>query len=111
SAFAAVLSVAAFDFFFVPPNLTFAVTDTQYLVTFAVMLVVSLVISTLAARVRAQAEAARVREERTRVLYAVSRDLAVARTLDEVAGAASQHAEAIFQGPATVLLPGTDGHL
>ena len=52
SALAAVLSVAAFDFFFVPPHLTFAVSDTQYLVTFAVMLVVSLLISTLAARVR-----------------------------------------------------------
>ena len=46
SAFAAVLSVAVFDFFFVPPHLTFAVADTQYLVTFAVMLVVGLLIST-----------------------------------------------------------------
>ena len=35
SALAAVLSVAAFDFFFVPPHLTFAVADTQYVVTFA----------------------------------------------------------------------------
>jgi two-component system sensor histidine kinase KdpD len=111
SALAAVLSVAAFDFFFVPPHLTFAVTDTQYLITFAVMLVVSLLISTLAARVRAQAEASRLREERTRVLYAVSRDLAGARTVEEVAQAASRHVEAIFQGPATVLLPGKDAHL
>ena len=46
SALAAVLSVAAFDFFFVPPYLTFAVTDTQYVVTFAVMLLVGLLIST-----------------------------------------------------------------
>ena len=79
SALAAVLSVAAFDFFFVPPHLTFAVTDTQYLVTFGVMLVVGLLISTLAARVRAQAEAARGREQRTQILYAMSRDLAAAQ--------------------------------
>src|SRR5262249_47374291 len=42
------LSVALFDFFFVPPRLTFAVTDTQYLVSFAVMLVVGLLVSSLA---------------------------------------------------------------
>ncbi len=111
SALAAVLSVAAFDFFFVPPHLTFAVSDTQYVIKFAVMLVVSLLISTLAARVRAQAEAARRREERTRALYAMSRDLAGARTVEEVAGAASRHVEEIFQGPASVLLPGSDGRL
>ena len=56
SAFAAVLSVAVFDFFFVPPHLTFAVSDTQYLISFAVMLVVGLLVSTLAARVRDAAE-------------------------------------------------------
>ena len=79
SVLAAVLSVAAFDFFFVPPYLTFAVSDTQYLVTFAVMLVVGLLISTLAVRVREQAEAAREREQRTQVLYAMSRELAGGR--------------------------------
>ena len=52
-----VLSVAAFDFFHVPPYLTFAVSDTQYVVTFAVMLAVAIVISTLTARTRAHAEA------------------------------------------------------
>ena len=51
------LGVAAFDFFFVPPYLTFAVADAQYVFTFAVMLVVGLVVSELTARVRAQAEA------------------------------------------------------
>jgi two-component system sensor histidine kinase KdpD len=111
SALTAVLSVAAFNFFFVPPHLTFAVTDPQYVITFAVMLAVSLVISTLSARVRAQAEAARRREERTRVLYAVSRDLAGARTVEEVARAAARHVEEIFQGPATVLLPAGEGRL
>ena len=65
SAFAAVASVAVFDFFFVPPHLTFAVADTQYLVTFAVMLVVGLLVSRLAARVREVAEMALQREPRT----------------------------------------------
>ena len=106
SALAAVLSVAAFDFFFVPPYLTFAVSDTQYLITFGVMLLVSLLISTLAARVRAQAEAARWREQRTRVLYALSRDLAGARTTEEVSRVTSHHVSDILQGPGRRVLAG-----
>lgn len=73
---ASVLSVAAFDFFFVPPQWTFAVSDTQYLVTFAVMLGVALFISTLTVRIRQQAESAILREARTAALYSMSRELA-----------------------------------
>jgi two-component system, OmpR family, sensor histidine kinase KdpD len=111
SAFAAVLSVAAFDFFFVPPYLTFAVRDTQYVVTFAVMLLVGLLISTLAARVKAQAEAARRREHRTQILYSMSRDLAAARTVEEISRATLRHVSDILQGPAEILLSGADGWL
>ena len=59
--FASVLSVALFDFCFVPPFFQFGVSDTQYLVTFLVMLVVAVVIGTLTARTRDQAQAARAR--------------------------------------------------
>ena len=51
---AAVFGVAAFDFFFVPPQFSFAVTDVQYLLTFAVMLATGLVIAHLTARLRQQ---------------------------------------------------------
>jgi two-component system sensor histidine kinase KdpD len=111
SALAAFLSVAAFDFVFVPPYLTFAVADTQYVITFAVMLLVSLVISTLAARVRAQADAARQREQRTQVLYAMSRDLAAARTVADVARAVTRHVADLFDGQATLLVPLPGGDL
>jgi two-component system sensor histidine kinase KdpD len=98
--------VAAFDFFFVPPYLTFAVSDTEYVVTFAVMLVVGLLISTLAVRVKDQAEAARERERRTRVLYDMSRELAARRAPEDVASVSSRHVGELFRGPAGVLLPG-----
>jgi len=62
---ATLLSVSAFDFFFVPPYFTFAVSDTQYVVTFAVMFAVAVVVSHLTKRIRDQADAARDREERT----------------------------------------------
>jgi two-component system sensor histidine kinase KdpD len=55
AALAAVLNVAAFDFFFVPPHLSFAVSDVQYLVTFAVMLVVGLLTGQLTAGLKFQA--------------------------------------------------------
>ena len=72
----AIANVAAFDFFFVPPRYTFAVSDVQYIVTFAVMLVVTLVIANLMASVRQQTRVAGARERRTALLYAMSRELA-----------------------------------
>jgi two-component system sensor histidine kinase KdpD len=58
------LAVAAFDFCFVPPYLRFTVQDKQYVVTFGVMLVISLTIGTLTHRVRQQSEVARQAWER-----------------------------------------------
>ncbi|MDD5558425.1 DUF4118 domain-containing protein [Candidatus Methylomirabilis sp.] len=111
SALASVLSVAAFDFFFVPPYLTFVVADAQYLVTFGVMLVVALVISGLTVRIRAQAETARQRERRTAALYALSRELASTRGVEHVLRAATRHIAEVFGGHIAILLPDPSGHL
>ena len=108
---ASVLSVAAFDFFFVPPYLTFAVSDTQYFVTFAVMLLVAVVISTLTARIRDQAQASRHRERRTALLYAMTRDLVSRQGLDDLLQAAARHIAEVFGRPVALLLPGPEGHL
>jgi two-component system sensor histidine kinase KdpD len=108
---ASILSVAAFDFFYVPPYLTFAVSDTQYFVTFGVMLLVAIVISTLTARIRDQAESARQRERRTATLYAMSRDLVTQQELTELLQAAARHIAEVFGRPVAVLLPGPDGRL
>ena len=72
---AAVVNVAAFDFFFVPPHLSFAVSDVQYLLTFAVMLIVGLVTGQLTAGLRFQANVAGHREARSRALFEAARDL------------------------------------
>ncbi len=81
TAFAGVL---AFDYFLVPPYLTFAVSDTQYVITFMVLFVISLVISSLTARAREQGEAALLREKQTAALYNLSRDLTSATDLRQV---------------------------
>jgi Osmosensitive K+ channel histidine kinase len=49
------MSVAAFDFFFVPPRMSLSVSDTQYLLTFFGMLLTSLVISHLTSSLRREA--------------------------------------------------------
>jgi two-component system sensor histidine kinase KdpD len=108
---AAVLSVAAFDFFFVQPFLTFAVSDTQYLLTFAVMLTTGLVISTLTARLRLQAEAAGEGEARTAALYAMSRDLAAAADEAGILQAAARHIKEVFLSQVLLLLPDDEGRV
>ncbi len=106
-----VLSVAVFDFFFVHPYLTFAVSDSEYLITFVVMLVTGLVISTLTTRLRQQAEVARDREARTAALYAMSRDLAAAADEKEVLQAAARHVKEIFLSQVLLLLPDETGRV
>jgi two-component system sensor histidine kinase KdpD len=74
----AFLGVLAFDWLLVPPHYTFAVADTEYLLTFLALFTVGVVISTLVARSRERAEVLRRREVQTASLYYLSRDLAVA---------------------------------
>jgi len=111
SVLASILSVVAFDFFFVPPYLSFAVSDSQYLITFAIMLVVALVISTLTVRVRQHADQARQREGRTAALYAASRDLARARGADDVIAAAVRHIAEVFGSASAIFIPEETGAL
>lgn len=80
-----VLSVLIFDFCFVPPRWTFAVEDAQYFVTFIVMLVIAILISTLTLQLKAQAELVGRRERRTAALYDVSKKLAGSVSLAQIA--------------------------
>ncbi|HEY0231162.1 MAG TPA: DUF4118 domain-containing protein, partial [Dokdonella sp.] len=111
SALASVLSVALFDFLFVPPLFSFAVSDTQYVITFGVMLTTALLISNLAALGRRQASVARQRERRTAELYALSRELSRRRGIDELAKFLVRHVLASVEGEAVVLLPDADGKI
>ena len=108
---ASLLSVGAFDFFFVPPYMTFAVSDTQYVVTFAVMLAVGLVISNLAASVRLQARIAGYREQRASALFEMSRELAGTYEVDRMVRIGVQHLCEVFASQAVVLLPDREGRL
>ncbi len=108
---ATMLSVAAFDFFFVPPYYTFAVSDVRFFVTFAVMFAVAYVISRLTLQIREQAEASRRRERGTAALYALSRELARERKKERIFDAAARHIRDVFQSFVVVLAPDEKGEL
>jgi two-component system sensor histidine kinase KdpD len=106
---ASVLSVALFDFLFIEPYYSFAVTDTQYVLTFVVMLLVGLVISNLTASIRLQARVAQHRQARAEALYKMTRELSRANDLEEVMTIAVQHVSKVFEAQAVVLLPNETG--
>jgi two-component system, OmpR family, sensor histidine kinase KdpD len=80
---ASLASIALFDFFFVPPRFSFAVNDAQYLITFAVMLMVALIIGHLTHGLRQSAIDASLREQETRALYALAQRLAGAVSAEQ----------------------------
>ncbi|MEX3981176.1 DUF4118 domain-containing protein [Paraburkholderia sp. EG287A] len=99
------LGVAAFDFFFVPPRMSFTVADTQYLLTFAVMLMTSLMISHLTASLKRQAHLATLRERRTGAMFAMTRELGGALMTDQIIEIGMRHVSEVFQARTAVLLP------
>jgi two-component system sensor histidine kinase KdpD len=111
SLLAAVLSVVSYDYLFVPPFGSIAVTDFRHVVTFGVMFFVAFVISNLTKRLRDQVASARDRELRTGSLFALTRDLASAGSKDELLRTASRHLHDIFDATMTVFLPTARGAL
>ena len=106
---AAFLSVALFDFFLVPPRLSFAVNDIQYLLTFAVMLTVALITGQLTAGLKQQAELASQRERRTLALYEMSRELAGALIIGQVTVIARRFLRDVVHAETALLLSGGGG--
>ncbi len=108
---AALVSVASFDFFFVPPRFSFAVTDIQYLLTFVVMLAVALITGQMTAGLRYQARIASYREERARALYEFARDMSSLLQTEQVVEAATKFIERTFQAKVAILVPDQENRL
>lgn len=106
--FTAIIGVVAFDFFFIPPYFTFRVSDTEYLITFAGMIIIGALISLLVTRAREHAYAAQARENETGTLYALSQDLAVAADTESIISAVTRHIREIFHWESVILLPCED---
>jgi two-component system sensor histidine kinase KdpD len=101
---ASIVNVLVFDFFFVPPRGTFAVVDVQYLFTFAVMLVVGLVISALSGELNARLRASQQQERRTAALFRLAKQLSLVTGVEFLVQTAGKQLEEIWQGQALIFL-------
>ncbi|HWI62787.1 MAG TPA: ATP-binding protein [Symbiobacteriaceae bacterium] len=100
-----VLGVLAFDFFFVPPTFRLTVHNAEYLITFAALLLVALVIGTLTSQLREHAAALKAKQAETAALYAFSSEIVTARDLSEVARCIVDQLASTFDGGAQLVLP------
>jgi two-component system sensor histidine kinase KdpD len=111
SLLAAVLSVVAYDFFFIPPYFSFAVTDLRHAITFAVMFLVAVIISHLTQRIREQADGARRAERRTASLYSISREVGLSHERGRMLEIADRHLREVFAAKVAVMMPAATGML
>lgn len=105
SVFASIVSVLAFDFFFVPPVLTFTVADLNYITVFIVFFLVALITGSMATSLRNQAASARQRERRTAALYKLSSKIAAESEIDPVLKTVTAIVAETMEGAALILMP------
>ena len=103
------ISVAAFNFFYTEPIYTFSFIDPSYYYTFSVMLLTSLIVGSLAAKLSLQARQARKREEETHVMYALTRQLSSVRGMSAMSEAAITHIGEAFDVEVAVFWPAESG--
>jgi K+-sensing histidine kinase KdpD len=109
--FAAIVSAVVWNYVFMPPRLSFSVLEFDDGVLLGIYLVVALIAGQLTARIRAQERFERVREQRSRALFHLTRALAGAQNLDEAVVAALGQADALFNAQTALLIGGTVGGL
>ena len=108
---AAFVNVLFFDFFFVPPRISIAISDTQFIITFIVMLFVALVIGQLTANLKMQGNAATERERRVRSLYEMSRDLSGVLMIEQIAEIAARFLHTEFGAKSALFIVDDNDHL
>ena len=105
SLLASLASSLAYNFFFLPPVYTFTITDPTNVAAFFFFMLIAILVSNVAARVRTQADAAIGRIRTTEQLYAFSRKLAGTATLDDVLWASAYQIALMLKVRVVLLLP------
>lgn len=105
----AISAALSFDFFFVPPYRSFAVTDVWYLITLLGLLSVGFLVSMVTLAAREEAAAARMREAQTAALYSLTKALASESDLDQILSLIERHLFETFNRPVLLWLPGDEG--
>ena len=102
---ASVAASLAYNFFFLPPIYTFTITDPTNIAAFFFFMLIAILVSNVAARVRTQADTAIGRIRTTEQLYAFSRKLAGTATLDDVLWATAYQTALMLKVRVVLLLP------
>lgn len=105
-----ILSVVAYDYFFISPFFQFTINNRESFFTLVVMLIVSQVISQLTLLIRHQSAASRLNESETSALYTLSRQLSSMRGVDKLLNTAINYISELFNSKIIALLP-KSGHL
>lgn len=105
SIFASVAASLGYNFFFLPPVYTFTITEPTNVAAFFFFMLIAILVSNLAARVRAQTVSAAGRVRTTESLYAFSRKLAGTATLDDVLWATAYQTALMLKVRVVLLLP------
>ncbi len=105
SILAAVISILIFDYLFVLPHFSFAISDFTYFLSYVVYIIIVVVISNLASRLRGEVELLRQSEARSTALYGLSRDLVTAHTVEQVLAIMVRHTTQIFPCEMAIFLP------
>ena len=105
SLFAAIASMLAYNFFFLPPLYTFTVGDPENVLALFFFLIVALIVSNLTARTRTQVVTARLRAKTTAELYAFSRKVAGIGALDDLLWATAHQITSMLNVRTVLLMP------
>ncbi len=106
-----ILSVLLFDFFFTQPRFSLLVDDPQDVVTFAILLMVALLISSLMENIHNEAKSSALGKQRISSIYAMSSELVAIRDTQNVMLIAEKHLAEVFNVRAVVLLPNETGKI
>lgn len=107
----AVVGVISYDFFFVPPRLSFTVVDLRYLISFGIFILVAFLTGTLSTRLKSQVEHSREREKQVSALYDLSRDIAAVADLDSILNIIVRKVALAIDGQVAVFIPSESGRL
>ena len=109
--FTSIIALALYDFFFIPPISSFAISDPRYLSNIILFICIVLGVSWIGRMIRWRADSARHRERFVYALYNFSREIIGAENFDDILNRAIRSTAEAFESEVTILLPNKSGQL
>jgi two-component system, OmpR family, sensor histidine kinase KdpD len=107
--FAATLSALCWNFLFIPPRFTFSIARVEDVLIFCMYFIIAIVTGTLTAKIKRKEETVRLREARAIALYNMSRELAAADSIDDIAAIAIAQLGQVFHADILLFLQRENG--